>query len=190
MEHKGTVTLETERLILRRFQLEDAQAMYRNWAADDEVTKFLTWPTHRDAGVSEKILSEWIGQYDQPDYYNWAIVWKETSEPIGNISVVSMNEKAELAQMGHCISRKWWHQRITSEALEAVIRFLFEEVQVGCVSARHDSRNVNSGKVMEKCGMKYEGTLRHSDWNNQGICDASYYSILREEYETRKKEAG
>ena len=71
-----------------------------------------------------------------------------------------------------------------------MIRFLFEEVQAGCVSSRHDPRNVNSGKVMEKCGMKYEGTLRHSDWNNQGICDASYYSILREEYETRKKEAG
>ena len=179
MEHKGTVTLETERLILRRFQLEDAQAMYRNWAADDEVTKFLTWPTHRDAGVSEKILSEWIGQYDQPDYYNWAIVWKETSEPIGNISVVSMNEKAELAQMGYCISRKWWHQGITSEALEALIGFFFDVVGANRIECRHDPRNPNSGSVMKKCGMQYEGTLRCSDWNNQGICDACYYGILK-----------
>ena len=46
MEHKGTVTLETPRLILRRLTLADAEPMYRNWASDPEVTKFLTWPTH------------------------------------------------------------------------------------------------------------------------------------------------
>lgn len=190
MEHKGTVGLVTERLLLRRFEFDDAPAMYRNWAGDEEVTKFLTWPTHKNEETSERVLREWIRKYNQPDFYNWAIVWKETGEPVGNISVVSMNEKAEQVHMGYCISRSLWHQGVTSEALKETIRFLFEEVQAGCVSARHDTRNPNSGKVMEKCGMKYEGTLRHSDWNNQGICDASHYSILREEYEAMKKEAG
>jgi ribosomal-protein-alanine N-acetyltransferase len=46
MTHRDTVTLETERLILRRFEFDDAEAMYRNWANDPEVTKFMTWPTH------------------------------------------------------------------------------------------------------------------------------------------------
>ena len=46
MNHLGTVVLETTRLILRRFTIEDAEGMYRNWASEDEVTKFLTWPTH------------------------------------------------------------------------------------------------------------------------------------------------
>ena len=190
MEHKGTVTLETERLVLRRFQLDDAPAMYRNWAGDGEVTKYLTWPTHKNVEVSEKILSEWIGQYDRPDFYNWAIVIKETGEVIGNISVVSIKEQAELIHIGYCISRSRWHQGITSEALGELIRFLFEEVHAGCVSSRHDPRNPNSGKVMKKCGMKYDGTLRHSDWNNQGICDATIRISIREEYDARKKEAG
>lgn len=186
MVHKGTVTLETDRLILRKFRTEDAEAMYRNWAGDSEVTKFLTWPTHTGPEVTKSILSEWNDQYGQPDFYNWAIEWKETREPVGSISVVEVKENADCVQVGYCISRSLWHQGITSEAMEELIRFLFEEVQVGCVAARHDPRNPNSGKVMKKCGMKYDGTLRHCDRNNQGICDASYYSLLREEYEARK----
>ena len=52
MDHKGTVTLETERLQLRCFTEEDAESMYRNWASDPEVTKYLTWPPHADVNVT------------------------------------------------------------------------------------------------------------------------------------------
>ena len=58
---------------------------------------------------------------------------------------------------------------------------LFDVVDVNRIESRHDPNNPNSGKVMQKCGMKYEGTLRSSDWNNQGICDASYYALLKSE---------
>lgn len=67
----------------------------------------------------------------------------------------------------------------TSEALKAVIDFFFDEVGADRIEARHDPRNPHSGGVMKKCGMKYEGTLRRSDRNNQGVCDACYYSVLR-----------
>ena len=59
--------------------------------------------------------------------------------------------------------------------------FLFDVVNVNRIEARHDPRNSNSGKVMKKCGMKYEGTLRCSDRNNQGVCDACYYALLKSE---------
>ena len=65
-----------------------------------------------------------------------------------------------------------------SEALEAVIAFLFGKVGAQRVESRHDPRNPNSGAVMRKCGMQFEGTLRSSDWNNQGVCDASWYGIV------------
>ena len=64
---------------------------------------------------------------------------------------------------------------------QAVMDFLFDEVDVNRIESRHDPRNPHSGGVMKKCGMKYEGTLRSADWNNQGICDASYYSLLKAE---------
>ena len=58
LNHQGTRVIETERLILRPFVMEDADAMFRNWAGDDEVTKFLTWPTHESAAVSRMVLSD------------------------------------------------------------------------------------------------------------------------------------
>ena len=156
--------------------------MYKNWASDPEVTKFLTWPTHPSVEVSRKINASWVASYEKPDYYQWAIVPKELGEPIGSISVVRMNEKAESMEVGYAISRKYWGQGIMTEAFTAVIRYLFEEVGILRVSSRHDPNNPASGKVMQKCGLKYEGTLRQSDWNNQGICDTAHYSILRHEF--------
>ncbi len=75
-------------------------------------------------------------------------------------------------------------------ALRAVMDFLFGVVGVNRVELRHDPRNPHSGGVMKKCGMKYEGTLRCADRNNQGICDACYYGMLREEWEERRDKPG
>ena len=181
LTHKGTRELQTERLTLRRFAAEEAPIMYRNWASDDEVTKFLTWPTHASVEVSEMVLADWLENYERDDYYQWAIVFE--GEPIGSIAVVSRSDRIEKAEIGYCMGKKWWHRGIMSEALGAVIDYLFTEVGMQRIESRHDPRNPHSGAVMRKCGMTFEGTLRRSDWNNQGICDASHYSILREEYE-------
>ena len=180
MKHLGTKQINTSRLILRRFSVDDAQAMYDNWASDPEVTKYLTWPAHSGPEVSRMVLDSWVVGYERDDFYQWAIEFE--GEPIGSISVVSKNDQAELVHIGYCIGRKWWHQGIMSEVLSAVIRFFFEEVGVNRIETRHDPNNPHSGGVMRKCGMRFEGTLRQSDWNNQGICDASWYAILRSEY--------
>lgn len=182
MKHNGTQKLETERLVLRRFKIEDADAMYKNWASDSEVTKFLMWPPHESPEVSLGIIEDWLKQYSDNSYYQWAIVLKENGdEPIGSISAVSVKEKISSVQIGYCIGKKWWHKGITSEALKAVMDYLFDVVGVNRIEARHDTKNPNSGKVMKKCGMKYEGTLRSADWNNQGICDTCYYALLKSE---------
>jgi len=187
VNHKGTVTLETKRLILRRFTHDDADAMFCNWANDPEVTKYLTWPTHTDVSVSRAVIDSWVKQYENVNYYNWAIVLKELNEPIGSISVVSMNEVINKVEIGYCIGRKWWRQGYTSEALAELIRFFFEEVGVNRIEALHDIRNPNSGKVMQKCGMKYEGTMRQGAKNNQGLCDVALYAIIGDDYFAHKK---
>ncbi len=180
MEHCGTKRIETERLVLRRFSEDDAEAMYRNWASDPEVTKFLTWPAHSGADVSRGVLKEWAEKYKDNDYYQWAIVLKENGDdPIGSISAVEVYDDIGAAHIGYCIGRKWWHRGITSEALKAVIDFFFDEVGANRVESRHDPDNPHSGMVMKKCGMKYEGTMRSADKSNRGICDVSWYAILR-----------
>ena len=182
LKHCGTVRLETGRLILRQFIITDAEAMYNNWASDPEVTKYLTWPPHADVDVSKAILKEWIKSYERKDYYQWAIVLKSNGdEPIGSISAVGMNDDVEMIHIGYCIGRNWWHQGIMSEALNAVMDFFFDIVGANRIESRHDPNNPHSGMVMKKCGMKYEGRLRSSDRNNQGICDADWYALLRDE---------
>lgn len=182
MKHCGTQRIETDRLILRRYVIEDADAMYKNWASDSEVTKFLTWQPHSSVEVSRGIIENWLKEYSDEKYYQWAIVLKANgNEPIGDISVVHMNEDISMVHIGYCLGRAWWRRGIMSEALKAVMDFMFDTVEVNRVESRHDPMNPNSGKVMQKCGMKYEGTLRSADRNNQGICDACYYALLRSE---------
>ena len=182
LTHKGTQTIETPRLILRRAIREDAEPMFRNWSSDPKVTKYLTWPAHSNIAVSEMVSGSWLQEYEKDSYYQWMIVLKELGEPIGSISVVRQNDRVEEAEIGYCIGSRWWHRGIVSEALTAVMRYLFEEVGMNRVAARHDPNNPNSGRVMRKCGMIYEGTARSADRNNQGVCDAAHYAILRSDW--------
>lgn len=178
LNHIGTQTIHTSRLTLRPFVHEDAQAMYRNWASDPEVTKFLTWPPHASTEVSAMVVDSWVDGYKKDDFYQWAIVPKELGEPIGSISVVSHNDHLGLAHIGYCIGRAWWHKGIMTESLSAVMEFLFDQVGANRIEAAHDPNNPHSGQVMRKCGMIYEGTLRQASHNNQGICDICLYAAL------------
>ena len=182
MEHLGTKELESKRLILRRFTLNDAQNVFKNWANDDEVTKYLTWPTHKDINTTKYVLEQWIKNYEKKDFYQWAIVLKEINEPIGSISSVKTDDEIKMVHIGYCIGKKWWNKGITSEALNVLLKYFFEEVGVNRIESRHDTNNPNSGKVMKKCGMKYEGLMRQADKNNQGLGDTVYYGILAEDY--------
>lgn len=188
MEHKGTVRIETPRLILREFSMNDAEAVFHNWESDDKVTEFLRWPTAQSISETESVLQEWVNNYADQSFYQWAIVPKEFGEPIGTISVVGMDEKTEKVHIGYCIGSKWWKQGYTSEAFLAIIPFFFQEVKVNRIESQHDPNNPNSGKVMKKCGLKYEGTMKKADWNNKGIVDACMYGLVAEDYFKEKKD--
>ena len=187
MKHCGTQLIETERLVLRPFVLSDYIPMYNNWASDPEVSKFLTWPTHTDIEISRKITENWVKSYKNDNYYQWAIAFKnEVNNPFGSISVVFTDENILSFEIGYCIGKKHWRKGITSEALSAIIDYLFTNTDVNRIEAIHDVNNPNSGRVMKKCGMIFEGTHRQGSRNNTGLCDVNYYSILRSEWENKR----
>ena len=186
MNHLGTVKIETERLLLRPFVIGDAEKMYENWANDPEVTKHLSWPPHSTSNQTRESFGQSLPLCVNSNYYNWAVVLKDINEPVGNISSVHQSEDIEMLQIGYCIGRLWWHRGITSEALAALIGFFFEQVGANRIEAFHDINNPNSGKVMQKCGMQYEGTMRQGKISNQGIYDAECYAILAGDYLTQK----
>lgn len=182
MNHIGTVKIETERLLLRPFTVEDAPAMFRNWAGDPKVTEHLIWPAYSKIDDVESYLKSVVSQYGNPTFYEWAIVHKEIGEPIGSIGNVHLHEEISAMELGYCIGQPWWRRGIVPEAFKAVMQYLFEQVGVNRIEAKHDVRNPASGAVMKKCGMMHEGTLRQAARYTCGICDVALYSILKEEF--------
>ena len=104
---------------------------------------------------------------------------------LATISVVDQNESLSILHIGYCIGSKWWNKGITSEAFSAIIPYLFDQVKANRIESQHDPLNPNSGRVMKKCGLTFEGILRQADISNQGIVDAAMYSILATEYYTK-----
>ena len=183
MNRTGTQRLETHRLILRRYRIEDAEDMFSNWASDPEVTRFLTLPTHTSADVTRYVLNDWISKYEDGGFFNWAIEWKETGSVIGNIAVTVLHEETEAAELGYCMSRAFWGRGIMPEALRAVMDYLFDTVGLNRIEASHDVNNPKSGRAMEKAGLKLEGILRGYGRNNLGICDVVIRALTKGERE-------
>ncbi len=187
MDYQGTKTLNTERLVLREFVISDANAMYRNWASEDEVTKYLSWPAHRDEEETRIVLSDWIRSYKNPDYFHWGIELKSTGELIGSISVVQIQEDISAAILGWCLGSKWWGQGLMPEAAKRILSYLFDEIGFNRIAASHDKNNTQSGRVMQKIGMTCEGVWRSGGKNNQGIVDSVWYSVLKAEFDDKNK---
>jgi len=182
MKHIGSRTIETERLILRKIRMEDAQDMFTNWACDPEVTRYLTWPAHARIETTRAIIDMWLQELKNEDCYRWCLELKDSGKVIGCIDVVQILPQIESAMVGYCMGKAWWNKGIMTEALIAVEHFLLQEVGFNRVEAYHHVDNPASGRVMEKSGMKFEGIRRQAEKNNQGeLCDVASYAILKDD---------
>ena len=180
LSHKGTQPIKTERLLLRRFKQSDAEYMFNNWANDSEVFRFFRRNPHSDLSQTEQIIREWVNEYTKVNSYNWAIELKDIGEIIGQISLVDLNEKYFSCEDAYTLGRSFWRKGISTEALDSVISYLFNEIGMNRIEGRHNTLNFVSGRVMQKSGMKFEGIMRQGDINKNGeFCDLAVYSILK-----------
>ena len=154
MNFVGTATLMTPRLLLRKFCIEDVDAMYCNWASDPNVTQYLTWDYHKNQHETEQVVTSWMSRYNNPDFYLWCIEYRPEQKPIGSIGIVTFDVEKENARIGYCLSSHYWNKGIMSEALATVVRFLFCTVGFRTIMAYHHPLNIASGKVMAHVGMK------------------------------------
>lgn len=182
MNHKGTHIIETQRLILRRFETDDARDMYNNWACDDDVNRYMTSTAFTDPSQAEKAVKSWESRYND-EFYHWNITFKGNTDvrSAGFVCVVSCDNDAEKMELGYCIGKKWWNKGYMTEAVQAVIEYLFDEVGPQRIEIQYDTDNPASGKVAQKCGMQYEGTLRRYINNKGKLCNVAFYSILSDE---------
>ena len=181
LTHKGTQTLCTKRLVLRRFTADDAEAMYQNWATDEETVKFLRWDTYKEIESLKAFLAKCISEYENIEYYHWVI--EVDGIIVGTINLHDIETKKERCELGYCIGSRWWNKEIVTEAARAVIAFAFTELNASKVCAYHDTANPASGRVMQKCGMKQEGLLREHSIQKDGTrSDLAVYGILKSEW--------
>ena len=179
LNHKGSIPLETKRLILRRLKLEDAPTVFNNWASDKEVTKFLRWNPHADLGVTEQWIRECEEISKDKSRYEWGIVLKETNEPIGSIGAFKNAEEPYRYELGYALGKKYWGQGYATEALKCVIDFLVNEVGIKHFICSHAKDNPASGAVMRHVGFVYrkDGTNQSYDGSREFECKIYYLDI-------------
>ena len=179
MKYPEFQELHTARLQLRKIRMTDLQNYYTRLGSSEAVTRYMLFQPHKSVEESSASIEKWLARYEAGKCYHWAIALRETDELIGVIDLLRIDEEAESASFAYMLGEKFWNQGFGSEAIRAVFDFGFREMGLAFIEADHMEENGASGAVMRKCGMIYEGTTRSSDKNNQGICDAAHYAILR-----------
>jgi len=146
----NTPTLETERLILRKFTVADMEALFLI-LKDEEVNKFLPWYPLKNLEETKKFYEErYAAKYAEQRAYAYAICLKEDNSPIGYVNV----DMEEHHDFGYGLRKEFWHKGIVSEAAKAVIDQVKNDM-LPYIAATHDRNNPRSGNVMKACGMKY-----------------------------------
>ena len=178
-EFDENIILETPHLILRFLKSEDRRAIYDNINHDKEVLKYYV-ASYTDDYDSFSIDS-YITSYKEKKMYFLAIIEKQSNQVIGNIFQISRpNAYMRSSEIGYAIGKKHWNKGYMSEALKVFINLLFES-GVHKVFACHISENKASGRVMEKCGMIYEGRRKDELYYHERYWDCDYYYLIGDE---------
>lgn len=179
----GTPILETERLVLRKVELTDAQSIFDHWLSDDRVIDNLIKGAHKSVSETIVRVSEIVSMYDTREFCYWGIEVKASGELIGAIDLFNFDSITENCEVGYSIGYNWWNNGYGTEALKAVIDFGFRSMNVHKISAAHNIDNPGSGKIMLKAGMEQEGIIKHMIRNAKNdYKDCAVFGLLREDY--------
>ncbi|MDF2906798.1 MAG: hypothetical protein K0R34_2119 [Herbinix sp.] len=178
------ITLETERCILRSFELSDLEDFYE-YAKNPNIGPNAGWPPHSNSEVSKEILMSFMENEEV-----WAIVYKEHNKVIGSIGLHKdqLRTTTDVKMLGYVLSEDYWGLGIMPEAAGAVVDYAFQYLDISLLTVQHHYRNVRSKRVIEKLGFRYEGTLRHCTKIFDGtIHDLSCYSMTKDEFLAMRK---
>lgn len=179
-------SLETEHLILREWRLEDAEDLYE-YASNPKVGPMAGWAPHPDRAYSLEVLKRYRESGDI-----WALVLRETGKVIGQLRMYPDEDRGKYVAkyISYALSADYWGRGLMTEAVKAVIRYAFEELDgIDLLSVFHSPDNARTRRVIEKCGFTYEFTLEkaHTGYDGQ-ICDSVCYRLMKKDYFAAKKQ--
>lgn len=174
-------TLETDRLTLRPFTLDDAprvQALAGDRAIADTT---LHIPHPYAEGAAEAWIGTHASEFQAGKSVVFAVAVRDTDALVGAIGL-TLNSNDARAEMGYWIGKPYWNRGYATEAAHAVLDYAFNELELNRVHASYLSRNPASGRVMEKLGMQHEGRLRQHIRKWDVFEDLEVRGILRSEF--------
>ncbi|MEI5908230.1 GNAT family N-acetyltransferase [Bacillus spongiae] len=179
----GTPPIETDRLILRKFELSDAQTVFDHWLSDERVSDNRISPAHQTVSETIERVTKIVSEYKSEEFCYWAITLKESGELIGEIDLYDFDQATDNCQVGYSLGFQWWNQGYGTEALRAVLEIGFRHMNLHKISASHNTGNPASGRIMSKAGMLQEGIIRDMIRNAKNqYKDCAIYGILQEDY--------
>ena len=173
--------IETERLILRQMKPCDSSDMFE-YASQKEITRYLTWTAHPNEEYTKEYLKYLQTRYAAGDFYDFSVILKDSGKMIGTCGFTRFDSANNSAEIGYVINPAYHGQGIATEAAHAVIDFGFSELKLHRIEARHMVGNDASHRVMEKLGMKTDGTLREAYYVNGSYRTITVCSILACEF--------
>ena len=173
--------LYTKRLTLRAMDHRDYRDMYE-YACDPQVTKYLLWAPHDSPEYTKRYLKQVEASYKKGQFFDWGVELTKEKKFIGTCGLASIDMANSCGEIGYVFNPAYWGKGIATEALSLVINFCFDELAFNRLESRYMVGNDASRRVMEKCGMKFEGIRRQSLLNHGEYVDVGYCSILASEY--------
>ena len=182
MNKLGTVTLESERLLLRKCMESDYKDSFKYCCSDPELCRLQGFDVHKSDEVTRRSFKEKEEQYKVDNmFYEWAIVRKEDNQFMGEIALVHYNETTNEIELGYHIGKAFRGYGYMKEALERILKFAFEELDLDSVYALILNDNDSSQKVVKSNNLEYAETIeRYKDAVYKGPIDK--YMITKEKW--------
>ena len=178
--------LYTSRLHLRKLTMADVPLYYERLGSSQEVTKYMLFQPHRDISESVASIEKALRRYEEGRCYRFCIALRDTDELIGIIEPLRFNESDNSCSFAYMLAQGFWGQGYGTEALRAVLDFLFRDMEVQQVEADHMADNAASGAVMRKAGMIFTGVVSGKYEKDGIVHDAACYCITREQWENSR----
>jgi RimJ/RimL family protein N-acetyltransferase len=176
--------LSTARTRLRRVRWEDAGALFA-YGSDPEVSRFVGWDTYQSLSDAEAYISTTLEKYEQEQLADWGIEHRRNRRFIGTIGFLWWETNEAAAEIGYVMAKSYWGQGIMTEVVQEVLRFGWDVMGLNRIQAHTEVENVGSQRVLEKCGLQYEGRLRERVHAVDGFVDLLVYAALRSNRDSR-----
>lgn len=147
--------METNRLIIRGFIRDDVDKCFENWGQDESIGRYLPMFPMKNTVEMGHFISGFI---DNPNV--WLVEEKLSGEPMGYITVDIPYEFLGIGEIGYALGGKYQHRGYATEAIRAVISYLFLERELYMIEARYNENNIASGKLLDGLGFHTDGILR------------------------------